>query len=195
MSGSFNAEKQAFRRAVIAIVNGSTLELINDENFTLDNAKFQAIKLKIIPKAAQAQAQDAINNIIAQYKKIATSPITESKVTEEIVANYILKKRAALVYMCMLYIKKLEESRTQESGKLKAIITQLEKLKLIVGQTPVTTNASTDESKAETLITAITTDVNTLISEKAKKDALFDDIIPFVATKAEVSAEDGLLNE
>lgn len=205
MSGSFNAEKKAFRSAVIEKVMENTLDLINKEIFTLDNAKFQAIKLKIIPKAAQAQAQPQqqdINNIIAQYKSIATSQITEGKVTDKMVAEYILKKRAALVYMCMLYIKKLDESKTQETDKLKAIILQLDVLKKIVYQglsktiTDTLQNANkTDQEKAMALIADITQNVTTLIEEKQKKDALFDDIIPFVATKAEVSAEEGVLND
>lgn len=184
MSGSFNAEKQAFRSAVIAIVTKSDLDLINEDTFTLDTLKFNAIKEKI----SQKQTQD---EIITSYKTAAIEQ-TFPSTNVDTVAKYILKKRAALVYMCMLYIQKLNESKNQETTKLKTILDQLQLLKNTVGQTEPNVK-NTDIDKATALISAITTDVTTLIQEKKKKDALFDDIIPFVATRAEVS--DDFLNK
>jgi len=178
--------------------------------------------------AAAADAADAADaaTLISKYKKMAdinfdngtdadaavgeavTALGTASTDTDKLLithlVKYTIKKRAALVYMCLLYIQKLKEAqgkKEEELTKLNTIITNLGKLRDILNTEPknsiitttTTTNATaTDKNAASKFeyIAKVQTELTALANKKKaeldNKNNLLKDIIPFISKQSEL---------
>lgn len=165
--------------------------------------------LKSQYKVIESLTVDGLNNQSEKYKNKANEGLISGQ-QADIFASYIIKKRAALVYMCMLYVKKLKESeqrKVNDIDELIKIINNLNTLKDKVTSananitwenvrsstnttTTTTTTVNTAETTALNLINGISKHVEKLLAkrktEKDDSDNLLKDIIPFIAKQSEL---------
>lgn len=211
------------KQAVITKLTNSQ-QLIAGESFVLDATKFSAIQNAII-------SNDKINEVeLTKYEEIAKAPFgvatgnqgqvvagsegrpisvpfpTDITNQSSYIAEFILKKRAAIVYMCMLYIKKIKESeqaKLKETKQLKSVLAALSSLKtnmisikekdknlqkvsiqtIQVVNDPVSDNMVTNINNILNEVTAMIEAKN---ASGRTKDDLLKEIIPFIATSATV---------
>lgn len=147
---AFETKFQAALNAGINTLSDDDYKLIKGNSWSL-SSKYQDIL------TAYNTAATAITNLIAKYKEMADITVDESvgavgavgsvgaavgaAVGAEVGTNktliihlvkYTIKKRAALVYMCLLYIQKLKESegkKAEELAKINDIITKVQELR------------------------------------------------------------------
>lgn len=187
-------QQQSMVTKVKNIIAQERLELINsvDNDWTLDKKLYDRIN-----------TITDLTSSITSYETLAKSPPsnTFTQNPEEFIAKYILKKRAALVYMCMLYIQKLRDSKKredEEKKKLAEIVDKLNKLKQVVknaqgSSSPQINIANFNNATPETISSGIDSIQNDLIAllDEMKKRAeesnnLLNDIIPFIAKQSQL---------
>ena len=205
--------EQTLSELVKKKVNDNKLELLKtdkDEDVWKLSNKFSEINNKYINIKATAKFDELITfktlykNAAIQILGNFTTDIENTDVLATYIANYIIKKRAALVYMCILYLEQLDkiaESNTKCSASEKEFQNLYSKINEIQNLT--------ESKNAVTAVTAVTAvkaldvvndKLNSLLSDvkklqaqatvnnaalKKKNDLLLE-IIPFIAKNTEM---------